>query len=130
MAQAGYFPSTRSEPKGLVFDHDEHRLIVVALRRQDVDHAEHPVSPQRDRVAGAQVWNGNVEPRRVGGCPVGELSNPVSGSAWRRLTGRCLAEEGQLILVGDLRAEHPQHPDQLLLFLSLVLGSDCTPKSA
>jgi hypothetical protein len=48
------------------------------------------------------------------------------------LAGRCLAEQGKLTLVGDLRAEHPQHPIQLLfllLFLA-ILGSDRMPQSA
>jgi len=45
------------------------------------------------------------------------------------LAGRCLGEQGDLILVGDLRAEHPQHPVQLLLFVS-SLGIDRMPQSA
>jgi hypothetical protein len=34
-----------------------------------------------------------------------------------------------LILIAGLRAEHPQHPIQLLLFVS-ILGSDRIPQSA
>jgi hypothetical protein len=45
------------------------------------------------------------------------------------LAGRWLAEQGELILVGDLRAEHPQHPIQLLLFFVAILGSDRLPQA-
>jgi hypothetical protein len=43
-----------------------------------------------------------------------------------------LAEQGELIFVGDLRAQHPQHPIQLLLLLLFVAirGSDRKPQSA
>jgi hypothetical protein len=36
----------------------------------------------------------------------------------------------ELSLVGDLRAEHPQHPVQLFLFVFFIPGSDRMPKSA
>jgi hypothetical protein len=45
------------------------------------------------------------------------------------LAGRWLTEQGELIRGGDLRAKHPQHPTQLLLFAS-SLGSDRMPQSA
>jgi hypothetical protein len=43
--------------------------------------------------------------------------------------GRCLAEQRELILVWYPRAEHPQHPIQLVLF-GAIRGSDCMPQSA
>jgi hypothetical protein len=45
------------------------------------------------------------------------------------LAGPWLAEQGELILLGDVRAEHPQHPIQLLVFVT-ILGSDRMPQSA
>jgi hypothetical protein len=45
------------------------------------------------------------------------------------LAGRWLAEQGELILVWDRRAEHPQHPIQLLLLFVAILGSDRLPQA-
>jgi hypothetical protein len=43
------------------------------------------------------------------------------------LTARGLAEEGKLVLVGAFRAEHPQHPVQLVFFVSTF--GNRTPQS-
>ena len=59
--------------------------------------------------------------------PFGRLAKRAS-RLWR-LAGRCLAEKGHLSRGGDLRAEHSQHPIQLLLFAS-SLRSDRLPQSA
>jgi hypothetical protein len=45
------------------------------------------------------------------------------------LAGRWLAEQGELILVGDLRAEHPQHPIQLLPLVVAIRGSYRLPQA-
>jgi hypothetical protein len=44
------------------------------------------------------------------------------------LAARPLAEQRELILLGDLLAEHPQHPVQLLLFVNIT-GGDRIPES-
>jgi hypothetical protein len=61
--------------------------------------------------------------------PFGRLTKPASRLGL--LAGRWRAEQGELILVGDLRAEHPQHPIELLVLLLFVaiLGSDRLPQS-
>jgi hypothetical protein len=57
-----------------------------------------------------------------------ELSAALQHPPGSLLVGWCLAEQGKLMLVGDLRAEHPQHPVQLLLFVSI--RRDRMPQSA
>jgi hypothetical protein len=61
--------------------------------------------------------------------PFGRLTKPASRLGL--LAGRWLAEQGELILVGDLRAKHPQRPIELLLLLLFVAipGSDRLPQS-
>jgi len=44
------------------------------------------------------------------------------------LTGRHHAKEGQLFLVGDLCTKHPQHPVQLVFFISIF--GNRAPQSA
>jgi len=61
--------------------------------------------------------------------PFGLLTKPASIPVSR--PAGVLGEQGELILVGDLRAEHPQHPIELLLLLLFVAipGSDRLPQS-
>jgi hypothetical protein len=54
---------------GHVFN-DQHRVIVVARGRSDLNHSKRLVPPKRDRVASSPIRNGRFERRRLGRCSV------------------------------------------------------------
>lgn len=85
------------------------------LRRRLESQPPERFATKRDRIPGAPVGHSTLQRRRIGWRPVlllepehkshsvlplpagterleASLSNPASGSVWRRSTGRCLAE--------------------------------------